>query len=127
MHGFPVHFPRDSALWYAALVAQAQFARNNLLGEVPLADEGGQYRHFAVTGRPKNLAQRGFFLPVRFQHLLKLPAFAQVVGVGADSPCRVGVQVRAVSDDDQRSPVCGDVRRVAGGKRKGGQNFTSNN
>ena len=83
------------------LLAKAQFARNDFLGEIAVADKKRHDENARRKNSAHHLGQVRLLFPEALQHLREKAAPAQFIGVLASGRGRIGIERRAVSGQHQ--------------------------
>ena len=85
-----------------ARAAKAEFARDDLPGEIAFADEHRDDEHTRGGEAAQDLPDIRLLLPESFPHLSEEAALAQRAGVQANRRGGTGVDGRTVADEQQR-------------------------
>ena len=102
---------------------EAEFARDNFLGEIPFADEERNNEYPRGECAAKNGGDGGFLFPERFEHVRKNPAAAEFIRMLIGRRGGIGIKGGAVSDQDERGiAVVGRHSRKDSGEVVGASN-----
>ena len=83
--------------------AQAEFSRDNFLGKVTFADEQGKDEGTRSEHATQDAANGRLEFPKAFEHLREKVATAQFIRVLIGRRSRIGIQRRAMADQNERS------------------------